>query len=401
MDAIKIWFLILFVVVGTILYSTSRSKYSINKSKNDSTNKTYTSDFVAVNKDYADEAIKFFDGYLSLCKKHSVMAVCSLLSIGKDEFGIKTEMNCTITAIDGEHADDAFEVIKRVWMQLRQEKMNTGDYAAVTYAGDSYIKEYFGCEDLHYAFTEADEYQFENGQVVMSFERELFTRNGGQWQPTLSFIKQELQKKWENATIDVGKGGIIVKPLGGKQLFSNKEDKIMLTEEQKVTLQVACILYEQAQKEKRENKGQFLKLLNDAFGKLLEHIDDVDDIYYRVVFADCIDEMQQEGDIEFNDVILDSKTAFYVQAVMWFLDEHTQEFNTYFTAYLFKAFDALGRMYLRGEHGVKKSDSAAYTCYSCITRLGDPAMSQFVETAYLSEFVKDNTTGEIIFTGVR
>lgn len=198
------WFLIIIVVIAVIVYY-------INKSKNDA-NKIYVSDSVAVNKDYASEAVKFFDGYLSLCKKHSVMAACSLLSIGKDEFGIKTEMNCTITAIDGDHADDAFEVVKRVWMQLRQEKMDTGDYAAVTYAGDGYIREYFGCEDLHYVFTEADEYQFENGQVIMSFERNLSTRNGGQWQPTLSFIKQELQKKWVNATIGIGKGGIVVKP---------------------------------------------------------------------------------------------------------------------------------------------------------------------------------------------
>lgn len=197
--------LILIVIVVIIAYS-------VNKSKRDSVNKTYTSGSAAVDKDYADEAIKFFDGYLSLCKNHSVMAVCSLLAIAKDEFGIKTEMHCTITAIDGEHADDAFEAVKSVWLQLRQEKMDAGDYAAVTYAGDDYIKEYFGCENLHYVFTEADEYQFENGQVIMSLERHLFTRDGSQWQPTLSFIKQELQKKWENATIDVGKGGIIVKP---------------------------------------------------------------------------------------------------------------------------------------------------------------------------------------------
>lgn len=175
----------------------------------------------------------------------------------------------------------------------------------------------------------------------------------------------------------------------------------MLTEEQKMALQAACNLYEQAQKEKQKNKVQFLKLLNDAFGELLEHIDDVDDIYYRIVFADCIDEMQQEGEFEFNDVILNSKAEFFIQALVWFLDENTQEFNTYFTAYLFKAFDALGRMYLRGEHGVNQNDTAAYGCYLGIMNLGNPAMSQFVETAYLSNFVKDDTTGEMVFTGLR
>lgn len=199
-----IWVIILIVVAIVIFHSKSNSN-SVD------TNKSYSINPTEINKNFAKEAIQFFDNYLCLCKNHSVTATCYLSFIGEDQFGINTKMGCIITAIDGEHGDEAFGMVRRVWTQLRQEKMNSGDYSAVTYAGDGYIKQYFGCDDLHYVFTEADEYQFENGQVIMSFERTMFTREGAKWHPTLSFIKQELQKKWENATINVDKSGIIVK----------------------------------------------------------------------------------------------------------------------------------------------------------------------------------------------
>lgn len=199
------WIITLVAILAIVIYYKSRSI------TND-VNNTYSNDSEKIDKSYAQEAIKFFDNYLSLCKKHSVIAVCHLSSLGADEFSINTKMECIITAIDNEHADEAFGAIKRMWTQLRQEKMRAGDYSAVTYVGDGYIKEYFGCQDLHYVFTEADEYQFQNGQVIMSFERPLFTRQGTMWQSTLCYIKQELQRKWENATITVDKCGIIVKP---------------------------------------------------------------------------------------------------------------------------------------------------------------------------------------------
>ena len=199
-----IWIILIIATIVFVIYSKNRSNSGDSP-------KTYSIESAEVNKSFSREAIQFFDNYLSLCKNHSVTAVCHLSYIGKDEFGINTKMECIITAIDGEHGDEAFGMIKRCWTQLRQEKMRSGDYSAVTHAGDGYIKQYFGCDDLHYVFTEADEYQFENRQVIMSFERPMFTREGAKWYPTLSFIKQELQKKWENATITVGEGGILVK----------------------------------------------------------------------------------------------------------------------------------------------------------------------------------------------
>lgn len=207
-----IWVIIMIAIIAIIFYSK-------NKSNSGDAHKAYSIESAEISKDLSKEAIQFFDNYLSLCENHSVTAVCHLSYIGNDEFGINTKMECIITAIDGEHGDEAFGMIKRVWTQHRQEKMRSGDYSAVTYAGDGFIKQYFGCDDLHYVFTEADEYQFENGQVIMSFERPMYTREGAKWLPTLSFIKQELQKKWENATITVGEGGMLVKP---QVIFCNK-----------------------------------------------------------------------------------------------------------------------------------------------------------------------------------
>ncbi len=203
-----IW--ILFLAASLfLLYIVLRGKKS-NTNYNTNINNTYAIDSIEVNKDYAKGAINFFDSYLSLCKKHSIVGVCNLLSVETDDLGIKTKMECIISAVDGEHADEAFDMVKRVWTQIRQEKKNSGDYSAATYAGDSYIKSYFGCEDLHYIFTGVDEYQFDNSQVIISFEKYMFTREGAKWQPTLYYIKQELHKKWESVNISIDKGGIVV-----------------------------------------------------------------------------------------------------------------------------------------------------------------------------------------------
>lgn len=175
----------------------------------------------------------------------------------------------------------------------------------------------------------------------------------------------------------------------------------MLTEEQSVALQKACTLYEQAHRVKQDDLAKYLELVNDAFGELIEYIDDVDDIYYRVLFANCIDQLQNDGNIEFSELLLGAKAEFYIQTAMWFADDSTQSYNTYFTSHLFYAFEALGRMYLRGEYGVNQSDEAAYVAYTCIRLLNNPAMTEYAEMAYLSDFIKDEATGKIIFTGLR
>ena len=162
-----------------------------NQEKSVSTNNPSNASEIA--KDFANEAIQFFDGYLCLCQHHSVKGNCSVLSTGVEDGVISARIECRVIQIDNEHADEVFRT-------LRDDEM---------------IKSFFGCAELHYAFTEVDEYTFEDGWAIISFERSVYILWGGKpsgikWMPTLQYIRQELQRKWPNASIDVGNSGIIV-----------------------------------------------------------------------------------------------------------------------------------------------------------------------------------------------
>lgn len=179
-------------------------------------NIVYSMDSPEVESHYVRETVHFFDGYLSLCAKHSVSGSCSALAQSENERGdLNTKLKCVIIDIDKERGCDKFREIQRIWTLRRKEILDRDGYeayGAALQAGDNYIKEYFGCEDLHWVYTEADEYQFNDLEVIISYDLSLFTLCGAKWAPTLSVIKQEILKKWENATVDVGPGGIIVKP---------------------------------------------------------------------------------------------------------------------------------------------------------------------------------------------
>jgi len=205
--------ILIIIFLAAIAYSAKRGGGSGPDIKETATDpsKPYSSKS-AVAKDYANEAIKFFDNYLTLCQKHSVVGISDLLGVEIDDKGnIKTRIKCTIIAVDDERADDVFDGIKRICTERSKEKMGSGDYFAAAHAGDSYIEEYFGCENLHYAYTEVDDWEFEDREVIISFEKTICNYSGEKLQPTLSFIKQELQNKWENVTIDIGRNGMSVK----------------------------------------------------------------------------------------------------------------------------------------------------------------------------------------------
>ena len=175
------------VVIYLVLQFTGKS----GEKKSVSTNNPSNASEIA--KDFANEAIQFFDGYLCLCQHHPVKGNCSVLSTGVEDGVISARIECRVIQIDNEHADEVFRT-------LRDDEM---------------IKSFFGCAELHYAFTEVDEYTFEDGWAIISFERSVYILWGGKpsgikWMPTLQYIRQELQRKWPNASIDVGNSGIIV-----------------------------------------------------------------------------------------------------------------------------------------------------------------------------------------------
>ena len=202
--------LLIIIVIGVIIYGLYVYYRDVESEKANENMKSYSLDSSEVDKNYAEEAIKFFNGYLSLCANHTVIAVCSLSRTTDDDFGINTEFNCTITAIDDEHGDEAFLNIQNNWLNLRQKQFDLENYSAVVHAGDDFIKNFFGCKDLHYAFTEADEYKFTNSQTVIKHEFPVNTHHGAKWNPTLVVIKQELLKLWPNANIKIAQAGMIV-----------------------------------------------------------------------------------------------------------------------------------------------------------------------------------------------
>lgn len=167
----------------------------------------------------------------------------------------------------------------------------------------------------------------------------------------------------------------------------------MLTREQEQTLADACEIFLQARKS--EDKIVSLELFNKAFGMLIEHIDDVDDIYYRLVFANCIEQLQRKGNMEFNPVLIHAKTDIYIKTLSWFLD--APNYKTDFQGHFFMGFDALGRLFLLGEDGANQNDHYAYICYQCIRLLGIP----MVEELYLKDFVEDVDSNTWKYVGVR
>ena len=72
------------------------------------------------------------------------------------------------------------------------------------------MKSFYGCDDLHYAFIDIDEYAFGDPDVIISCDTSLFTMEGAKWEANLNAIKQELNQKWPTAKIDVGKGGLVI-----------------------------------------------------------------------------------------------------------------------------------------------------------------------------------------------
>lgn len=157
-------------------------------------NKKSGSAFAQVN----NEAIKFFNSYLSLCKKHSVEGFC-YYNIYKEKRYVK--MGCRIDVIDGKTATRELYEVRKIWNDLQHQKMNLSNATNA----DKYIKKYFGCEDLHYLFANVNNYRFNIGVVIMGDEHQLiyplYDNNNKAWKKPFKLIKEKLQRKWKTENI--------------------------------------------------------------------------------------------------------------------------------------------------------------------------------------------------------
>lgn len=201
------------VVVLVIMAVVSKSQEATTVQSANVSQKPTAINTSEVSENFARSMITFFNSYLCLCKVHSVGAVCGFHSLGKDDMGIRVKAECIIVAIDGEHGNEAFRGLEDRWMIAKQrEKATAKDPLAGIHTGDNYVRDYFGCKNLHSVFLEVDEYQFEGIQAMMAFETVFFTTFGAKWDITLRYIQQELKKKWPNAVVSIGAQGMSVSP---------------------------------------------------------------------------------------------------------------------------------------------------------------------------------------------
>ena len=168
----------------------------------------------------------------------------------------------------------------------------------------------------------------------------------------------------------------------------------MLTREQQSALDEAFNLYKEARTIIKDDKAGGLQLINDAFGLLIEYIDEVDDIYYRLVFANCIEELQRKGGFDFAPIIIQAKTDIYKKTLVWAID--ATGYDTKFQAHFWIAFEALARLFLLGEENISQDDHLAYVCYQCEKLFAFP-----MADVYLEDFIQDSTTGKWKFIGVK
>lgn len=153
-----------------------------------------TSSSAIVNDDYVNEAVLFFNNYLSLSELHHATGHAYLTCDKKDEFGFHTKIGCSLFSIDDTHASDALSIISFWHKETIEQNMQN----------------YIGCDNIHYIFSEPDEYRFGDPDVTIEFDR-FFFFSKGDWSSSKKAIKDELLKLWPNAKIDIFKNGIIVK----------------------------------------------------------------------------------------------------------------------------------------------------------------------------------------------
>ncbi len=197
---------ILLLVIGVFLFFALRDVKVDNSA-------SATSD---VDKGFTREAIRFFEGYLTLCSKYQVQGHAFLDTIGTNEFGYNCNIGCHIVGFEGKKAVEGLN-----WIEISYNEMlatfRADGYEAWKLKRDGfeeYMKEtYIGMgEDLHYCFSDPDEWKFhdETHDVTLGFERQFFL-SFGKWDSTLVTIKNELKGKFPDADIQVYSKGIVIK----------------------------------------------------------------------------------------------------------------------------------------------------------------------------------------------
>ena len=204
---------IVLTVIGLFLFFALRDVKADKSTGGNTVKVVPTTD---VDSDFVREVVRFFEGYLTLCDKYQVQGHAFLSTQEANEFGCKCDIGAHIFTFEGEKAADTLGWIKRRYNEMLTALRNDG-YDAWKLKRDGfeeYMEEtYLGLgKDLHYCFSDADEWKFNEGSndVTLGFERQFFLTHG-KWNPTLVSVKNELKKKFPDADIQVHNYGIMVR----------------------------------------------------------------------------------------------------------------------------------------------------------------------------------------------
>lgn len=135
-----------------------------------------------------------------------------------------------------------------------------------------------------------------------------------------------------------------------------------------------------------------LDLLFESFEVLSEFVDDVNDIYYRIVFASVIQKMQDIGEFDLSTDCIDTKIDIYLQTLKWF--QSAESYKTSYKSFLWGVFDKLGQIFLKGEE-LPQNDEVARICFQNNKLLKHPMADVFVDMFVQGE------NGKWVFIGKR
>lgn len=171
----------------------------------------------------------------------------------------------------------------------------------------------------------------------------------------------------------------------------------MLNKEQKEAFEKGVELYQEACHWEDELCDERLDLLFEAFETMGDFVDEVDDIYYKVVFANIIQDMQNCKQFNLSPSCQVTKIHIYLQALKWF--ENTDSFSVKYAPFLESVFFNLGKILLKGDEELEQNDNVARICYENIKLLKQP-LSSLIDALFLQHFIQDDV-GKWVFTAIR
>lgn len=170
----------------------------------------------------------------------------------------------------------------------------------------------------------------------------------------------------------------------------------MLNEVQKKAFEEGFALYQEYCSFEDALCDAALDKLEEALGVLGEHIDDLNDevdaIFYQIIFANVVQDMQDSGKFNLSENCQEKKIDIHLHVLKWFTN--TENYIAIYKPFLWSVFNKLSREFLVGKE-LQQSDHWAWRCLKCNQTLAHPMASMM-----MGSFVEGDD-GKMIYTGSR